>query len=569
MTPSVNLETGKNDESSVSCDGGTPSIESNASIASSPSPSTIQLPSNLVSEKPNPNSQVLSTVRLLLVHFGAALTLFLATTDATIISTMLPSLAKDLEANSAEYTWVGVAYMLTQTAFQPLYGKISDIVGRKNLLYVSIAIFAFGSLLCGLSQNITMLICSRALAGIGGGGIVSCVWVITSEIVEVRHRPKWSQALSITWSCSAIAGPLLGGAFSGSGSASLSWRWGFYLNLPICLIGFLVLWISLRRVYIQKAFGVSCRSVMKTFDFGGLTLFLCGTTCVIVGLSFAPQVGWNTPTTITLISSGLFVLAVGGVYEAKTTRESLFPPTLFKNLTAVTVLVIVFLHNFAFNAGTFYLALFYQAADGSTPFQAGIQMLPYSLGSSLASMPAAWFIGYWQTRSRNTSGQNWVIRAGLFVCTLGFGLLNLFDEGIAPSFRVLFPLIAGVGLGMLFHAPYQVFAKALKPCELATGTGAFFLVRFTGATTGLSVAGAIFNARVTASMPEEYSSVVTGPLDFGHLKSTGDAMLQASHAISLSIQLSLFLKKFPIDEFVERGSQTSTEKQSAESSSSV
>lgn len=144
-----------------------------------------------------------------------------------------------------------------------------------------------------------------------------------------------------------------------------------------------------------------------------------------------------------------------------------------------------------------------QAVDGSSPLEAGVTLLPYSLGASLASMPAAWFIGYWQNKKRDTSGQKWIIFTGLVIATLGFGLyfaalsrgtcgspsspglLNLLHEGSPQYMRIVFPLVAGLGLGMLFHAPYQVFAKTLQPHELATGTSAFFLVRFTGATIGL------------------------------------------------------------------------------------
>jgi hypothetical protein len=182
------------------------------------------------------------------------------------------------------------------------------------------------------------------------------------------------------------------------------------------------------------------------------------------------------------------------------------------------ILLISFLHNFAFNAGTFYLALYYQArylpsfgisvitvtqqaVNGSTPFDAGIKMLPYSLGSSLASMPVAWFINTWQLKTGDTTSQNIVTTLGLLLSTLGFGgnywrslvmkltllqgLLMLLHEHAKVYTQVLFPLVAGVGIGMLFHAPYQIFTRALKPHELASGTSAFFLVRFTGATMGL------------------------------------------------------------------------------------
>ncbi|KAJ3917760.1 major facilitator superfamily domain-containing protein [Lentinula edodes] len=470
----------------------------------------------------------LSTLRLLLAHTGsrAALTLFLATTDATIVSTSLPTIAADLEASESQYTWVGVAYLLTQTAFQPLYGRIADIVGRMILLYSSIAIFALGSLLCAVSQNIVMLIASRALAGIGGGGIVSCVWVITAEIVEMRHRAKWSQALSVTWSCSAVAGPLLGGLFSGSQTNFVNWRWCFYLNLPLCLIGFLILLGALRDVRLDPASDASY-SLIRRFDFGGLILFM----------------GGNSPVTIVLIVLGLLILVCGSIYEANTTRD-------------MTILVIVFLHNFAFNAGTFYLALFYQltgqwhfqAADGYSPLEAGVQMLPYSLGASLASMPTAWFISWWQKRRRDTSGQNLVISIGFLISALGFGLLNLLNEDSRMSFQDVFPLIAGIGMGILFHAPYQVFGRAFKSSELGTCTSAFFLVRFTGATVGISVAGAVFDARM--------ASRITLNMGIDALSSSIDYMSTSIQAVwivctpllGVAFLMSFLLKKFPIQD---------------------
>ncbi|KAF8213426.1 major facilitator superfamily domain-containing protein [Mycena galopus ATCC 62051] len=407
----------------------------------------------------------LSTMRLLAAHIGAALTLFLATTDATIVSTSLPTIADELNITQNEYSWVGIAYMLTQTAFQPLYGRISDLVGRKVVLYISMFIFSLGSLLCAVAQNINMLLAARAIAGIGAGGvaivvpiqfifigaggIVSSVWVITAEIVEVRNRAKWSQALSVTWSCSAVAGPLLGGLFSGDASGRLSWRYGFYLNLPVCLVAFAVLFTSLRHVPLGKASNASWRSFMETFDFGGLCLFMAGSSFIVIGFSLASQNGWTAPSTLLLICLGFLILVCGGVYETRTRRECLFPAATFSDLRTIIVLVITFFHNVAFNAGTFYLALFYQAANGSTPLQAGFKLLPYSLGSSLASMPAAWFMNYWQRRTNSSCGPNFVVSIGLLISTLGFGLLNLLDERSTITAE-LFPLVCGIGLGMLF-----------------------------------------------------------------------------------------------------------------------
>ncbi|KAF7339950.1 hypothetical protein MVEN_01912700 [Mycena venus] len=480
---------------------------------------TIETCSSTTLDKISQSCPELSTARLLVAHIGAALTLFLATTDATIVSTSLPTIASELNMTQNEYSWVGIAYMLTQTAFQPLYGRISDLVGRKLVLYSSMFIFSLGSLLCGIAQNITMLLAARAIAGIGAGGIVSSVWVVTAEIVEVRNRAKWSQALSVTWSCSAIAGPLLGGLFSDNhASSSLSWRYGFYLNLPVCLVAFAVLFTSLRHVQLGKTSNASWRSFMKTFDFFGLCLFMTGSSFIVIGFSIASQSGWTSPLTLLLICLGFLILVCGGVYETRTKRDCLFPAATFSDRRTIIVLVITFFHNVAFNAGTFYLALFYQ-------------------DPRFASMPAAWFMNYWQQRANSSSGPNFVVSIGLLISTLGFGLLNLLDERSTITAE-LFPLVCGIGLGMLFHAPYQVFTRSLKQRDLAAGTSAFFLVRFTGATVGLAIAGAVFDARTYTRIPPHLLRNEGSSIDFTQLGSLQplELKLKVLHILATSIQ---------------------------------
>ncbi|KAI0296148.1 major facilitator superfamily [Russula brevipes] len=337
------------------------------------------------------------------------------------------------------------------------------------------------------SQDLKWLIGARALAGVGGGGIVSSVWVITSELVEVSQRAKWSQALSVTWSCSAVAGPLLGGTFSAGGSSILSWRWAFYLNIPICFLGSLILALSLNGIELEAPKGASWKDFIRRFDFVGLVLFMGSTSCIIVGFSFASTHGWTAASTITLIVVGTALLISAGVHEVHTARDALFPRIIFSNFNIIILLVVSLLHNVAFNTGTFYLALYYQTVDVSiSTLRAGVMLLPYSLGSSLASIPVAWLLGTLQRRVHSTVGQKWVISVGLFIATAGFALLWLLDENSLVVIQSFLPLVAGLGVGMLFHAPYQALTSALPPKELAAGTGAFFLVRFTGATVGLA-----------------------------------------------------------------------------------
>jgi hypothetical protein len=199
-----------------------------------------------------------------------------------------------------------------------------------------------------------------------------------------------------------------------------------------------------------------------------------------------------------------------------------------------------------------------------TPLQAGIQMLPYSLGSSLASVPAAWFISFYQKRKNNTCGQKWMIVSGLMISTLGFGLLITLKDASSQFAQIFFPLIAGIGIGFLFHAPYQVFVKALHPSELATGTSAFFLVRFTGATVGLAVAGMVFDRRLSHALPIGYQIQGSSSINWRLLSlieplSLRDEVLGAvalaiqsiwivsAPLLGLAMVISLFMKCFSVE----------------------
>lgn len=472
-------------------------------------------------EKPSLSSSTLATVNeanetrpigatsrfisLLIAHIGAALALFLATTDATIVSTSLPTIASELNASPTQYSWVGVAYMLTQTACQPVYPVFSRLFGRKAVLFFSISVFVLGSTFCGLAQNALWLILARSFQGMGAGGIVNSIWVLTSEIVTPSEKHKWSQALSLTWSASAIAGPILGGVFSEQ-SQILSWRWAFYMNIPVGFVAFILLYCSLRFFKLPEVPPFSLAMLKNTFlhefDFIGVLLLVVGTSSTVLGLSLAGQLSWSAPVAIALLSTGLLLLVVGVLYEFYTTRVAILPKVLFSSRTEVIILIITFFHNVAFNAGTFYLALFFQAVLGIGPLLCGVLMLPYSLGSALASIPVALFNDYYSKKTKDTRCYKIVVIVGLGLSTLGFGLLTMLSNKSPLILKEIYPLIAGIGIGMLFHAPFAAITNGMTNEDRACTTSAFFLVRFIGATSGLSVAGAIFDSRLSQTLPK-------------------------------------------------------------------
>ncbi|KAF8527905.1 MFS general substrate transporter [Hysterangium stoloniferum] len=484
-------------------------------------------------------------VCLLMAHIGAALALFLATTDATIVSTSLPTIAADLSASANRYSWIGVSYMLTQTACQPLYPVFSRVIGRKAVLFTSIVVFVLGSALCGSAQFVIWLIAARSVQGIGAGGIVNSVWVLISDIVTPEEKNKWSQALSLTWSASAIAGPLLGGVFS-QHSDMLSWRWAFYMNIPVGLVALLMLAWSLQYFELERTLSDFSWPALKSefihdFDYIGVFLLVAGTACTVLGFSFAAQIAWNAPVAITLLLVGPIMLLLGVAYEVRTTRVAILPKALFKSRTEVIILIISFLHNVAFNAGTFYLALYFQAALGASPLFCGVLMLPYSLGSAVASIPIALFNDYFSKKTKDTSCYKYGIFCGLSLSTIGFGLLTMLDDRSSTVIRELYPLIAGIGIGMLFHAPFAALTNGMTTQERSRTTSAFFLVRFIGATSGLSVAGAIYESRIARSMPTSSSFNISGDSvdmrSFVHILPVS-LRVEVLHAISSAISVN-------------------------------
>ncbi|EJU01128.1 MFS general substrate transporter, partial [Dacryopinax primogenitus] len=438
-----------------------------------------------------------SHARLVVIMIALNMALFLATTDTTIVSTSLPTIVADLNGSDGDYAWIGVSYMLMQTTFQPLYAKLSDILGRKAILFASMLLFLLSSCLCGTAQSMLSLIIFRGMQGAGGGGIVAMAWIIPDDLISKgREQAKWAHLKSFTWGMSAVSGPLLGGLFSDT----ISWRWGFFINIPVGAIAGLVLCIFLvpQHVHTRKPFS----ETWARFDWLGALLLTSGTAAMIVGFSNASQFGFVSVQTLPCIIVGLLTFSLGIVNEAFTARDAVLPSKLFRSREPALLLAMTYLHNFAFTAGTFYLALYYQAVDGSSALMSGILMLPYSLGSCLVSLPA----GRWG----EAIGLRRVYWAGFTFATIGFGLMITLNAGSSTALQAVYPLIAAIGIGLLFHCFKTGLQLALPGTEDDAGaTSAFFLVRFIGATTGLSISGALFSSTLATNFPPGVDLVET------------------------------------------------------------
>ena len=442
--------------------------------------------------KSGEGSGPLTHKEIMIVLSGLMTGMLLAALDQTIVSTALKNIVEDFNGLN-HYTWVVTAYLLTSTASTPLYGKISDLYGRRPVFQFAIITFLIGSLLAGASQNMTQLIFTRALQGVGAGGLMALTFVIIGDIVSPRERGKYQGYFGAVWGLSSVAGPLLGGFFSDHATilGITGWRWIFYINIPF---GILALVITSAVLHIPKV-----KREHKIDYLGALILVLAVTTVLLATSVYGPENGWTDSKTLTVFGSGI-LLTLLFLWQETRAKEPILPLRLFKNHTFSLTSVLGFIIGAGMFGAIVMLPLYLQVVKGNSATAAGLKLIPLMLG--IVSMSI--FSG---KRITATGKYKIFPIAGAGIMTFGLILMSTLNETTSFGVLSIYAILVGAGLGLSMQTIVIALQNSVdfQDMGIATSSNTFF--RSLGGAFGTAIFGTIFSNRIAYYLQDNIASL--------------------------------------------------------------
>ncbi|MDW3845459.1 MDR family MFS transporter [Micromonospora aurantiaca] len=441
-------------------------------------------------------------IRLLM--FGLMTGMLLAALDQTIVGTALPTIVGELGGIN-HYSWVVTAYLLASTASTPLYGKMADLYGRRPVFLFSIGMFLLGSLLAGLSQDMTQLIVTRGVQGLGAGGLMTLAFTIISDVVSPRERGRYQGLFGAVFGVSSVAGPLVGGYF-----AENNWRWIFYINVPLAILAIVVCWHVMRLVPFERR--------EHTVDWIGAALLVAGVSCLLLALSWGgAEYAWGSGVIVGLFAAGA-VLGVLFVVQEARTKEPILPLRLFRSATFALANGAGFVLGLVMFGSIIFIPLYLQIVKGASPTRSGLLMLPMMAGVIVTSVLTG--------RAMSRIGRyKWFPVAGAAVLVAGMLLFQQLQVGTSLWLAFGYMVVIGVGLGLCMQSLILAVQNAVSVRDLGAGTSSATFFRSLGGSFGVAILGAVLSSRLTSEMsarlpgalaqlPPEQRAAVTAGGDF-------------------------------------------------------
>ncbi|HEY0188185.1 MAG TPA: MFS transporter [Cellulomonas sp.] len=437
---------------------------------------------------------------------GILLGMFVSVLATSVVSSSLPRIVSDLNGSQASYTWVVVATLLTTTITTPIWGKLADLVDRKLLIQLALAISVLSSAAAGFSHTVGTLIGMRAVQGIGAGGLTALATVLLADILSPRERGRYMGLMGGIMGIGMVGGPLLGGIITDS----LSWRWNFFIGLPFAIAAIIVLQRTLHLPRLVRK--------IVSIDYWGAALISVGIASLLIWVTFAgDNFDWISWQTAVMVLGALAVLAVAVVVETKV-ADPIIPMHLFKNRTLVFSVIASIAVGVAMFGTSVFLSQYMQVARGKTPTQSGLLTIPMILGLFISSTISGRLITRYGRYKR-------FMVAGAIALTVGLALMGTIRYDTSFVLVSLYMFVMGSGLGMLMQNLVLAVQNTLDVAEVGSGTATVAFFRSLGGAIGVSALGAVLGSRITTLITEGLTAI---GVDVSALGSSTSSVLDVS-----------------------------------------
>jgi EmrB/QacA subfamily drug resistance transporter len=414
------------------------------------------------------------------VFVGIMLSIFLAAIESTVVATAMPTVVASL-GGIRIYSWVFSGFLLTQTVTMPLWGRFSDLYGRRPAYLTGLATFLIGSALSGAAQNMVQLILFRMVQGLGAGALMTLGYTIIGELFGLERRARMQGYISSVWGVASLMGPWAGGLLTDH----VSWRWVFYINLPFGAVAMALIAVALTAV--------SRPTGRPIVDWSGVALFAAGVSALLLGIVEAGRVGsWSTIEVVGLLVLGVIVLIAFVTVEQRA-AEPIVPLLLFKGRMVLAAVVTRFLAGMAMFGALSFVPLFLQSVTGASATRAGVVLTPFVLGWVVMSVVSA--------RLVLRIGYRTVVLTGMASLTVAFLLFRRWSVTLSPASAMVDVLLAGIGMGMVVVPMLIAVQSVVARSDLGAATSLTQFFMSIGGALGLSLMGAVMSQRLHAGLP--------------------------------------------------------------------